>query len=529
MSLLLDALKKAADDKKKKSSDEKTSNDVSSTKISSTNVSSAQAVSSSVEQVDKSLDLELHINDEDNSPELDESALHNLEAQDEPELNIEEMVKDLKAADGHSDTHNEVKLDSDVNLYTKVNFESKDNVDIKTISPSDTDTDTPVSETPLDSTSEFKTQTPAEPVSSIEPQDIAETITKPEKDELTLQPTSTSSTPEHNINNEQALSALINKSNHHSRSQKKRQLISISLLIALIFTLSGLYYYIQLDTSNQNIYTPQSNPASINRAQILPERASKTLPAIAIAPAKQTAAIQKRTIPDTQKTLPDATQSRKQSASTKTVSKPSNSKSVLNIVRTNKPDPVHAILSSAYTAFNKGNYQTSEKLYLQVLIRENRNRDALLGIAAIAIKQSRFEVARQKYQYLLKLNPRDSLATAGLSGIKNLNNPQLNETQLKFMIKQQPDAPHLYFALGSLYSSQNKWPEAQSAYFSAWSANNKNADYAYNLAVSLDHMNQPAQALNYYQLSLKLMSGSNSNFSVENTQKRIGLLQESNQ
>lgn len=503
MSLLLDALKKAADDKKKISSGKENSKEASSTDAASTDDLSTQTISNPVGQSDNSLDLELHINVDD-SPELDESALYNIETHDEPEPDIDEMVNELKAADGRINEHSGVE--ADIKPASADNTHTTGSV-----------TDAPV--TPPEPASENKTETPAktaEPAQSQETGGTTESNAEPVSEELTLQPASTTSNFENNINNEHALSALINKSNHHTRKQKKRQIITISSLIALIFIGSGLYFYIQLDTSNQ---------ASVNRRPILPESTTNT--PVSKPQVKQPGTIEKLPESNKQEIHTPVIHAAKQTSSKKTTIKPPISKPVLNIIRTKKPDPVHTLLRSAYTEFNKSNYQASEKLYLQVLLRESRNRDALLGIAAIAIKQSRYEVARQKYQYLLRLNPRDSLATAGLSSIKSLSNPRLNESQLKFMIKQQPDTPHLYFALGSLYSSLNKWPEAQSAFFSAWSADNKNADYAYNLAVSLDHMNHPAQALNYYQLSIKLMSGSNSNFSIKNTQKRIDLLQES--
>jgi uncharacterized protein HemY len=94
------------------------------------------------------------------------------------------------------------------------------------------------------------------------------------------------------------------------------------------------------------------------------------------------------------------------------------------------------------------------------------------------------------------------------------------------MLKQQPDSPHLYFALGSHYSALSKWPEAQSAFFSAWSADNLNADYAYNLAVSLDHLSKQKQAVDFYQLSLKLQKSSIGNFSSVDVHRRISSLQE---
>ncbi|VAW54718.1 hypothetical protein MNBD_GAMMA07-1027, partial [hydrothermal vent metagenome] len=178
----------------------------------------------------------------------------------------------------------------------------------------------------------------------------------------------------------------------------------------------------------------------------------------------------------------------------------------------------------AYNEFHNKNYNISKKFYTKVLSNDIKNRDALLGLAAIAIKNNNYEYARQKYLYLLKLNPRDSVAIAGLSSLNNNANSQLSESQLKFLLKQKPDSSHLYFALGTLYSTQKKWPEAQSAYFNAWSSDNKNSDYTYNLAVSLDHLNKKKQALKFYLLSLKLQAASGGNFSESNTQKRIQIL-----
>jgi cytochrome c-type biogenesis protein CcmH/NrfG len=50
------------------------------------------------------------------------------------------------------------------------------------------------------------------------------------------------------------------------------------------------------------------------------------------------------------------------------------------------------------------------------------------------------------------------------------------------------------FALGNLYAQQGRWPDAQQAYFRAYGAAPDNPDYAYNLAVGLDRLNQPKLA-----------------------------------
>ncbi|MEO8417391.1 MAG: tetratricopeptide repeat protein, partial [Methylophilaceae bacterium] len=70
---------------------------------------------------------------------------------------------------------------------------------------------------------------------------------------------------------------------------------------------------------------------------------------------------------------------------------------------------------------------------------------------------------------------------------------------------QQPEAAHLYAALGNLYAQQSQWPSAQQAYFQAHHFAPNNADYAFNLGVSLDQLNKPALALQYYKRAQELL------------------------
>jgi tetratricopeptide (TPR) repeat protein len=75
---------------------------------------------------------------------------------------------------------------------------------------------------------------------------------------------------------------------------------------------------------------------------------------------------------------------------------------------------------------------------------------------------------------------------------------------LKSLIAGQPEAALLHFSLGNQYAQQSRWSEAQAAYFKAYSVDPENADYAFNLAVSLDQLHQGKLALEYYQRALAL-------------------------
>ena len=70
-----------------------------------------------------------------------------------------------------------------------------------------------------------------------------------------------------------------------------------------------------------------------------------------------------------------------------------------------------------------------------------------------------------------------------------------------------------------------QWAPAQQAYFQAYQLQPDNPDYAYNLAVGLEHLSQPKLALTYYRQALELgnMKG-HAGFDSARVQERIGQL-----
>ena len=165
---------------------------------------------------------------------------------------------------------------------------------------------------------------------------------------------------------------------------------------------------------------------------------------------------------------------------------------------------VDPLLEQAYEAFQRNDLAVARESYQRVLVREPNNRDALLGLAAIDLRTGNFEMAEARYLRLLELDPRDPYAVAGLSALRGQLDPVRSESRLKTLIASQPEATQLYFALGNEYAQQARWSEAQAAYFKAYSADPENADYAFNLAVSLDQLRQKRSALEYYQRALAL-------------------------
>lgn len=186
---------------------------------------------------------------------------------------------------------------------------------------------------------------------------------------------------------------------------------------------------------------------------------------------------------------------------------------------------VNPLLARAYEVFSAGDHVLAPQLYNRVLQNEPNNVDALLALAAMATQQGDGNLASRHYLRVLEIEPRHALAQAGLIGMLGRADPLAAESRLKQLIAREPSA-YLYFTLGNLYADQNRWPDAQQAYFQAHHLQAGNPDYAYNLAVGLEHVGQPKLALEYYRRTLQLVTaGGSANFSAAAVQERIVTLE----
>ena len=165
--------------------------------------------------------------------------------------------------------------------------------------------------------------------------------------------------------------------------------------------------------------------------------------------------------------------------------------------------PINPTLMQAYETLQNGDNARAKVLYEQVLQAEPRSMDALLGLGAIALNAGQFDDASRYYQRVLELDPRNSYAQAGLISIVGGADLPASESRLKQLIARDPSA-FLYFSLGNLYAEQAQWPSAQQAYFQAYQMQPDNPDYAFNLAIGLEHLGQNRLALDYYRKALDL-------------------------
>jgi Tfp pilus assembly protein PilF len=181
-------------------------------------------------------------------------------------------------------------------------------------------------------------------------------------------------------------------------------------------------------------------------------------------------------------------------------------------------------LMEGYNALQAGDSARARTLYEQVLAADARSVDALLGLGAIAWKEGRVEEAMQHYQRVLELEPRNAYAQAGLIAMVGSADPAASETRLRQLLSREPSG-FLYFTLGNLYADQGLWPAAQQAYFQAYQSQPENPDYAFNLAVGLEHVGQTKPALDYYRKALDLsFRKGRANFDQSLVIERVGQL-----
>lgn len=190
-------------------------------------------------------------------------------------------------------------------------------------------------------------------------------------------------------------------------------------------------------------------------------------------------------------------------------------------IRIERPhaEQVDPLLQNAYEAYRNGKLDEAQQMYLAMYRKDAQSADALLGLAAIAQQRGELQLAAQYYANVLALDPRNAAANAGMAALSE--DDDNNETRLKLLLREQGNSAVLHFALGNLYAGQSRWAEAQQSYFNAVTLEAGNAEFAYNLAVSLDHLGQARPAAQYYQRALQLDPLNSAGFDHAQVSRRI--------
>lgn len=193
----------------------------------------------------------------------------------------------------------------------------------------------------------------------------------------------------------------------------------------------------------------------------------------------------------------------------------------INIIR-NPPraDVLDDAVKQGYGAYEQGNLPLARNAYQRALRNDPRNRQAMLGLAAIEEASGNIQGAATLYAQTLALDPKDTVAQAALVNL-SAGNPQQAETKIRLLLAEQPNIAFLHFTLGNLLAAQQHWPEAETAYFQAVTLDGNNPDFAFNLAISLDQLRQAKPAREYYQRALTLSERRPYRFNRQVVQQRL--------
>ncbi len=196
----------------------------------------------------------------------------------------------------------------------------------------------------------------------------------------------------------------------------------------------------------------------------------------------------------------------------------------LRITRERAAPAVDPAVNAGYAALADGNLEGARENYGRALTADNTSRDALLGLAAVASRSGRNDVAESYYQRVLELHPRDPYAVAQMSSLRSGGDAAVAESRVKALLANEREpagAAPLHFALGNQMAAQGRWADAQQAYFSAFSAEPDNPDYCYNLAVSLDRLHQPKLAHEHYARAIALAAKRHAGFDLARARVRL--------
>jgi tetratricopeptide (TPR) repeat protein len=313
-----------------------------------------------------------------------------------------------------------------------------------------------------------------------------------------------------------------------------RQWIALAVVALLLLSGGGFWYYQSMsDYLRQQAAMVAPAPVAAEEPVVVPEPVPAEKPVVAKASAPKAAAPAKTAVAaavpvTTPAPAPvESAGARDAGAPPAPVAEdvPAAPVAPLGVARDADARGVYALLQQAYAAYQSGDDVRAQIGYAQVLSADEHNRDAMLGLAAIAVRNRDIARAQEIYAELLTLDPKDSMAQAGLAGLTTALDPVAEEARLKTLLSQEPNAPHLLFAYASLLMQQQRWSEAARALQSAHQARGDQPDYAYNLAVSLDHLGQAEAALRYYRRALELSAKQPSAFRPGDAQRRIAALE----
>ena len=322
---------------------------------------------------------------------------------------------------------------------------------------------------------------------------------------------------------------------------KNRIILAVGLGALVILAAGGAYVWYEINRTPAPMarFTPPvTAPKPVIPAPVTPAAGSASLPSTGAAPGAAPAATSRggnfSSAPEPAVAMaapaPAAPKPRPPSAAEQVVASVLQESAAaepappLELTRRYEAPHVSADVRQGYEALRSGDAKAARGHYEAALAADPASIDAHLGLASAAARAGDRDTAARHYRTALELEPRNPAAVAGLASLSDFTRPEGLEQQLRAVITRSAQSPSLHFALGNLLASQGRWNESQAAYFEAYRLEPDNADYAFNLAVSLDHLGQAKPAADFYQRALAATRQRKAQFDKDQVTRRIAEL-----
>lgn len=179
----------------------------------------------------------------------------------------------------------------------------------------------------------------------------------------------------------------------------------------------------------------------------------------------------------------------------------------------------------AFEAFEKGEYAKAQQLYRSAALKHPKDINVWLGLGASSLALGEQDAALKYYRQALKQEPSN---TDALKAVAMLipKKDQNWVTQVITLHAQRPNDPDINFMLGSYYSKQGDWLQAEKYLKKAVALSSSSAEILLNYAVSLDQLGRYSMAKDYYQKALAVANGQLSSATLKSIKNRIQLLEQ---
>ncbi len=179
-------------------------------------------------------------------------------------------------------------------------------------------------------------------------------------------------------------------------------------------------------------------------------------------------------------------------------------------------------ISLGYKQFENGNYQLAKKYYQKALKLAPNDTDIFLGLAAIALIENDTDTAAQLYTKALQIDPNNNTAISAVSTLQKQD--RSDESTIKENIQANPNNPWAYFNLGNHHMEEQNWTKALHAFSKANTIAPQTPDILFNIAISLDNLDRIPQAVEAYNMAIYAAKTKPANFDVTAAQKYVDSL-----